>query len=298
MGAPAIVPPGSPPPRRGFDRGLAGRLPAPAYFVAGAVSQYLGAALAVTLFDALGASAVAWLRVASSGVVLWLLRGRPRWAGLAPRSRSMVVAFGAALAAMNLTYYLAIERLPLGTATAIEFSGPISVAALASRTPRAWAALAAAVAGVLLLAEVRWQASPDGVAFALGAAALWAGYIVLGQRVAGAAPNLDALAWSMLVGSLVIAPFGAVGVAAHVDALTLAVLGGCVLVGLASNVVPYTLDQVVLARLDRGQFALLLALLPATATAIGVVVLAERPSLAELAGIGLVILAVGVRPRR
>ena len=269
------------------------RVPAPAFFVAGAVSQYVGAALAVVLFDRLAPAGVAWLRVTFSGLLLaaWC---RPRPRGWTARHWRAVAAFGATLAAMNLCFYLAVDRLPLGTAVAIEFSGPVAVAAIGARSRRHFVALGLAAAGVLLMADVQWQASPGGVLLALAAAALWAGYIVLGRRVAsevvGGAGGLAGLTWSMLLGGLVIAPFGLPAVVG--GAATLAVLVGCAAVGVLSNVIPYGLDQLVLARLSTRQFALLLSLLPATATIVGAVLLGQVPRPAEAAGIGLVVAAV------
>jgi inner membrane transporter RhtA len=215
-----------------------------------------------------------------------------------------VAAFGVALAAMNLCFYLAIQRLPLGTAVAIEFSGPIAVAAWGVRRGRNVAALALAVAGVVLLADVRWEASPAGVGFALGAAALWAGYITLGSHVGGLAgpdavdgrpsgAGLDGLAAASLVGALAIAPVGLPAL----DGLTGPVVAACVLVGLLSNVVPYALDQLVFPRLAPSHFALLSTLLPATAAVTGALVLGQFPTAVEAVGIGLVIAAVAVTER-
>jgi inner membrane transporter RhtA len=196
---------------------------------------------------------------------------------------------------MNLMYYLAIDRLPLGTATAIEFTGPVVVAAGSSRTVRSGASVALAAAGGVVLADVQWQASASGVVFALAAAAGWAGYILLGHRVAHVGLGVGGLAVSMLVGAAVIAPFGAASASAALRSPELVAL--CVVVGLLSNVVPYVLDQIVLRELSEGAFALLLALLPATAAVVGAVALQQRPTGAELVGILLVTVAVAVRPR-
>ena len=147
--------------------GVADRLPAQALFVLGAISQYVGAALAVLLFASVPAAGVAWLRVVAAAAVLvaWRRPWRTRWT--AARLR-LTAAFGIALALMNLAFYLAIDRLPLGTAVAIEFVGPIAVAALGSRTRRDAFALVLAVAGVLALADVHLTGSPGGFALAVG----------------------------------------------------------------------------------------------------------------------------------
>jgi inner membrane transporter RhtA len=275
---------------RGGLSGSTGRLPPQGLFALGAVSQYCGSAFAVLLFDAVPAAGVAWLRVvaAAGALAAWRRPWRSRWNR---HSLGLVAGFGLALGLMNLCFYLAIDRLPLGTAVAIEFIGPISVAAVGSRTRRDALALALAVAGVVLLADVHVSGSPAGVAFALAAGAFWAAYVVLGHRVA-AEPDLrpqDGLAAGMAFGALALAPALVVPAApALVDPLLLL---ACVAVGLLSSVVPYALEQVAMTRLPRARFALLLALLPATAALVGLVVLGQVPSVAEVAGIGLVVLA-------
>ena len=170
---------------------------------------------------------------------------------------------------MNVTFYLAIDRLPLGTAVAIEFCGPIAVAALGSRTRRDVAALALATIGVLALADVHLAGSPGGLAFAVAAGVAWAGYIVIGHRMAadpGIRPQ-DGLALGMAIGAVGFAPaLVHAAVPALVDPVLLA---ACLAVGVLSSAVPYALEQVAMRRLPRARFALLLALLPATAAIVG-----------------------------
>ncbi|MDP9400965.1 MAG: EamA family transporter [Actinomycetota bacterium] len=254
----------------------------------------MGSALAVLLFAAVPAAGVAWLRVlaAAAALAAWRRPWRTRWT--VPRLR-LVAAFGAALALMNLAFYLAIERLPLGTAVAIEFCGPIAVAALGSRTRRDAAALALAALGVLLLADVHLSGSPAGVALAGAAGALWAGYIVLGHRVAAdrGIRAQDGLALAMVIGAAGLAP--ALAPAAVPALASPALLGACLLVGLASSVVPYALEQVAMSRLPRARFALLLSLLPATAAIVGAIVLGQVPGLLEAGGIALVVAASSLR---
>jgi inner membrane transporter RhtA len=270
------------------------RLPAHWLFVLGAISQYVGAALAVLLFASVPAAGVAWLRVVAAAALLvaWRRPWSTRWTG--PRLR-LVSAFGLALALMNLCFYLAIDRLPLGTAVAIEFCGPIAVAALGSRTRRDAAALALGAAGVLALADVHVAGSPGGFAFAAAAGALWAAYIVLGHRLAADArirPQ-DGLALGMAIGALGLAP---VLVSSAVPALSSpSLLAACLLVGVASSVVPYALEQIAMRRLPRARFALLLALLPATAAIVGAAVLGQVPGLVEAGGVTLVALAASLR---
>lgn len=270
------------------------RFPPQLLFIAGAVSQYIGSAFAVLLFERVPAAGVAWLRVAASAAVLVAWR-RPWHTAWTPRRALLVAAFGTVLAVMNLTFYLAIDRIPLGTAVAIEFSGPIAVAALGSRTRRDVLALLLATAGVLLLADTQIEGSPAGVAFAAAAGACWAGYVVLGHRVAadpGIRPQ-DGLAAGMLVGAVAIAPIAAApALAAAAEPL---VLAACIAVGLLSSVIPYALEQIAMVRLPRARFALLLALLPATAAVVGAVILGQLPSWAEAAGIALVVASASVR---
>jgi inner membrane transporter RhtA len=203
------------------------------------------------------------------------------------------VAFGIALAAMNLTFYLAIERLPLGTTVAIEFIGPILVAAIAVRGLRNLAALLVAMAGVAMLSKISVSGSALGVGLALAAGMFWAVYIVLAHQVARRGLGMTGLAAAMAVGTVAIAPLAAapaVESAGHGAVLLLAVGAG-----LLSSVVPYALDQVLLRRLSRGAFALLLSLLPATATIMGLVLLRQVPQPLEIVGIGLVVAAVVLR---
>ncbi len=264
----------------------------------GAVTQYVGAATAVGLFDRLGSPAVAWLRVLWSALALLVWR-RPRWRSIARRQRVDLVGFGVALGLMNLSFYLAIARLPLGTAVAIEFSGPIAVAALGSRHRADLVAVVLAAFGVALLADVQWAGNAAGVGFAFGSAAMWAGYILLGRRVSakGTSEGLDGLARSTAFAAVVLAPVGLTGLVAHgpLDGRFAWALLCCAVVALCSNVVPYALDQVVLARVSAPRFALLSTLLPVTAAVVGAVVLGQRPTVAESVGVGAVMVALAVR---
>lgn len=273
------------------------RIPAPALFVVGGLSMYVGAALAIGLFDRLSPPVVAVLRLVGAAVVLiiWRRPGRAAWRG---RRLGRAVAFGLATALMNLAFYEAIARLHLGTAVAVEFCGPVAVAALASRRARDVAAVVLAAGGVLLIADVRWSGSPAGVLWALAAAALWAAYIVLGKRVAGAGNGLDDMAVGFLVAAVLLSPVlvlgGPRGLGALADPLVLLVAVG---VGVLSSVVPYVIDQVVLRRVGQARFAVLLALLPATATAVGLAALGQVPGLGEALGIAAVVAAVALRSR-
>jgi len=277
----------------------AGRVPPHAYFFISAVFHYLGPACAVLLFSQVDVLGVAWLRIASAAAVFavwrrpWRLFGRQR-----PAQRWTLVALGAVLAAMNTLFYLAIARLPLGTVGAIEFLGPIALAAAGSRTRRNVAALALAVTGVYLLTDLRIAGEPLGFLFAFANCALFVLYIVLGHKIAqdGGTNGIDRLGAAMLVALVAITPFGIAGaLPAVVDAKLLAAGIG---VGICSSVIPYVCDQLAMARLPRATFALLLSLLPATATLIGLLVLRQLPAAVEIAGIGLVIAGVAIHRER
>ena len=255
----------------------------------GAVSQYLGAAVAAVLFDQLAPGGVALLRVLAAAAVIVALRRswRRRWQA---RELGLAAAFGVSLAAMNLCFYLAMDRLPLGNAVAIEFTGPVVVAALGARTLRSAGALVLAVAGVLVLAGVATDGTAPGVGFALLAGAFWSGYILLGHRVARSPASVDGLGLGMLAGAVAISPFGTAAVAGALGSPLVLALG--LATGLLSNVIPYRIDQAVMRRVDPHRFALLQALLPVTATIVGLAALSQVPSGQEALGIGLVIAAI------
>ncbi|MGV9713558.1 EamA family transporter [Gordonia sp. NPDC003424] len=271
------------------------KLMAPGLMILGATSMYVGAAIAVVLFDTLAPGTVAWLRIAGAAVVLlaWV---RPGWAAWRPSRLLLAGSFGLITAAMNIAFYEALARLPLGTTVALEFLGPVAVAALGSRTRRDAAALVLAVVGVLLIADVRWAGTPAGVLLALTAAACWAGYIVLGKRVARRGRGIEDLATGFAVAAVATSPLAlglgpAFAAGAPTARLLLAGLG----VGVASTAIPYALDQVVLARVGQAQFALMLALLPVTACVVGAVALGQIPQPVEAVGILAVAAAVAVR---
>jgi inner membrane transporter RhtA len=276
-------------------RSLATTLPAEAFFLVSAVFHYLGPSFAVLLFAHVAVLGVAWLRIASAAVIFAVWR-RP-WRGFAEldrHARRLIVAWGVVLALMNCSFYLAIARLPLGTVAAIEFLPVIVLAAIGSRTTRNVAALALAVAGVYMVTDVVLAGEPFGVALAFANAALFAAYIALGHRVAqqGAGAGIDALAAAMLIAAVVVTPIGGLAALPALGS-PLAVLAG-IGVGVSSSVIPYVTDQLAMARIRRSTYALLVSLLPATATVVGVVVLRQIPTIAQIAGVGLVMAAVGV----
>jgi inner membrane transporter RhtA len=271
------------------------RPPPHVYFVVSAIFHYLGPAFAVLLFARVDVLGVAWLRIASAALVFAAWR-RPwrTWARLNRDGTKLLVQWGAVLALMNCCFYIAIDRLPLGTVAAIEFLPVIALAALGARTPRNAAALALAVAGVYLLTGVRFEGEPLGVAFAFANAALFALYIVLAHRAAQhpAITGIDGLGLSMLIAAVAVTPIAGYAVLPALTDLTALLAGAGV--GISSSVIPYVADQLAMRELPRATYALMVSLLPATATVIGVVVLAQLPTAAELAGVGLVVAGVAL----
>jgi inner membrane transporter RhtA len=265
-------------------------MPPQGYFIVSAVFHYLGPAFAVLLFERLQPLGVAWLRIASAALLLGAWR-RP-WQTMRHEDRRTLMAWGAVLALMNCSFYLAIDRLPLGTVAAIEFLPVIALAAVGSRSLRNVVALSLAVAGVAMLSQVHLEGDPLGLALAFVNAGLFALYIVLGHRVAGAS-GIDGLAASMVLAAVAVTPIaGWAAVPAFTDP---AVLAAGVGVGICSSVIPYVSDQLAMAKLTRSGYALMVALLPATATVIGLLVLQQTPTHKELTGVALVIAGVALR---
>jgi inner membrane transporter RhtA len=271
------------------------RVPPHLWFVGSAVFHYLGPSFAVLLFAKVGVLGVAWLRIASAALVFSAWR-RP-WRILRDADRQTIlimVLLGACLAAMNSMFYLAISRLPLGLVAAIEFVGTIALALAGLRSPRNFLALALAASGVFVLTDVRWAADALGLAFAIVNAILFVIYVVLGHRIArrGAGTSIDRLGLAMLMALIFVMPVGLseAAVAFAAPMLLLAGIG----VGISSSVIPYVCDQLAMRKLPRSSYALMLAILPATATLIGALVLAQIPTLRDLIGIGLVMLGVAL----
>jgi inner membrane transporter RhtA len=270
------------------------RVPPHVFFVVSAVFHYLGPAFAALLFGRVDVLGLAWLRIASAAAVFAAWR-RP-WRllkSMSPSDRSKLVQLGLVLAAMNALFYLAIERLPLGTVGAIEFLGPLVLAALGVRSRRNLVALALAVGGVYLLTDIRIADEPLGFVFAFANAGLFVAYVVLGHGIAGrGGEGIDRLGLAMLSAVVWITPIGIVGAlpALVEPRLLLAGIG----VGICSSVIPYVTDQLAMARLTRSTFALLLSILPATAMVIGVLVLGQIPTAVEVAGVLLVVIGVAI----
>jgi inner membrane transporter RhtA len=253
--------------------------------VVASLSPQLGAALAFTLFDELGPAGAAFLRLFMAAVVL-LIVWRPRLSG----DLRLAAAFGSALGIMNLSFYEALSRIPLGAAMTIEFTGPLLVAVLGSRKALdiVWVILAAA--GIVLLVNPGGGSlDPVGVAFALVAAGCWAAYIYLNKRVGASFAGGSGLAIAMAVGALVVLPFGLIPAqAALVDP---GLLAAAFVVAMASSVLPYSLEIEALRRLPESVFGILMSLDPAFAALIGFLVLNQALAPRDLLAIAMVIVA-------
>ncbi|SDR25989.1 EamA family transporter [Thermostaphylospora chromogena] len=282
-------------PRPGeLARAAAGAIPPSGLVLLAVLSVQIGAGFAKDLFSQLPPSAVVFMRIATGALILGAFV-RPAWRGLSRSDLAVGAAFGATLGLMNLSFYEALARLPLGVAVAVEFIGPLSVAIATSRRRLdvLWVALAAT--GIALLAPWGEAADADwvGIGFALLAALFWAGYIVLSAATGRRFPGASGLSFAMLVSMVMIAPVGiASGGAALLDAEVL-LIGLCV--GLLSSVIPYSLELEALRRMPKKVFGILMSLEPAAAALAGLVILGEVLDLHEWVAIGCVIAAsVGV----
>jgi inner membrane transporter RhtA len=274
---------------------IAHSAPPHAWFGVSAIFHYLGPSFAVLLFPAVGVLGVAWMRIASAAAIFapWT---KP-WRTIKeadPRTRFLLIGLGACLAIMNTSFYLALDRLPMSLVAAMEFVGTIGVALYGLRTARNFTALALAVLGVFLLIDVKWSTDPIGLFWAFLNGALFVGYIVLGHEISqgGASGGVERLGAAMAMAFFFIMPIGFVQ-AAEAFTVPVLVLAG-VAVGACSSVIPYVCDQLAMSRLPRASFALMLALLPATATLIGVMVLAQIPSGQDMIGVLLVMSGVAI----
>jgi inner membrane transporter RhtA len=271
-----------------------GRVPPIGLVLTGVTSIQFGAALAATMFDDLGPGGTSLLRLMFAALVLMVL-WRPRVRGRAPRALRLVVLFGLTLGAMNLFFYEALERIPLGVAVTMEFAGPLGVAVATSRRrlDLFWAGLAAL--GIVLLSNPfgGQGLDPVGVVLILAAAACWAAYILIAQRATHVFDGSEGLALAMVVAALVpVIP----GIAEAGSALLqpdLVALGFGV--ALLSSVVPYSLETEALRRMPANVFGVLMSLEPGVAALAGFLVLGQALGVRELVAIGLVVAAsVGV----
>ncbi|MFD7814771.1 DMT family transporter [Streptomyces sp. NPDC059785] len=278
--APAAAPAGAP--RRG-SLGPVGLV------LAGGISVQFGGALAVSLMPRAGALGVVTLRLVVSAIVM-LLVCRPRLRGHSRNDWGTVVVFGLAMGAMNGLFYQAVDRIPLGTAVTLEVLGPLTLSVLASRRAinLVWAGLA--LGGVFLLGGGNFSGlDPAGVAFALGAGVMWAGYIIFSARTGRRFPQADGLALAMAVAAVCFLPLGIAESGAKLVNPTTLGLGAAV--AMLSSVLPYTLELLALRSLPASTFAVLMSLEPAIAAIAGFLVLDQALTAPEAAAIALVVAA-------
>jgi inner membrane transporter RhtA len=265
------------------------RASAVALVLGGIVSVQTGAALATELFDDLGPVGTVMLRLCFAAIVLTAI-WRPAVSALRGVHARDVVLFGIALAAMNTSFYAALDRIPLGIAVTLEFVGPLGIAfaATRNRADLLWAGLAAA--GILLL-------SPDlgdgldalGTGLALLAGAFWAAYIVLADRIGRAFSGGDGLALAMLVAAALMLPAGIAQGGADLLDPSLLAIGFAV--AILSSAIPYSFELEALRRLPRGTFGVLMSLEPAVAAAVGFIGLDQGLAATELLAVALIVIA-------
>ncbi|GGT27637.1 EamA family transporter [Nonomuraea spiralis] len=239
------------------------------------VSVQIGAAFAKDLFATLPPSAVVFLRIATGGLIMAAV-ARPKLKGLSWRDWAVGVGFGVTLALMNLSFYEALARLPMGVAVAIEFLGPLGVAVAASRRRLDLVWIGLAGLGVALLAPWGEPVSAGwwlGIGFALVAGAGWAGYILLSAAAGRRFPGTTGLSFAMIVSAVVIAPVGVTSGGADLLQPHLLLIG--LGVGLLSSVIPYSLELQALRRMPKHVFGILMSLEPAVAAMAGVLLLGE-----------------------
>lgn len=277
-----------------FNR-AAETVPPQAWFGVSAIFHYLGPSFAVLLFPTIGVLGVAWFRIASAALIFAPFT-KP-WKVFAEADREgklLLIGLGVCLAVMNTSFYLALDSLPMSLVAAMEFIGTIGVALYGLRTRRNFLALGLAVAGVFILIDVKWASDPYGLFWAVLNGALFVGYIILGHKAAqgGASGGVERLGAAMFIAFIVLMPIGFMQAVEAFGALNLVLAG--IGVGVCSSVIPYVCDQLAMSRLPRSSFALLLALLPATATIIAAIVLAQIPTTQDILGIALVMVGIAV----
>jgi inner membrane transporter RhtA len=267
----------------------ADRIPPTLLVVVAVSSLQFGAAFAKTIFDEVGPGGTVFLRVLFAAVVLVAI-WRPAVRGRTRADWRLIALFGLCLGAMNLAFYEAIERIPLGIAVTLEFVGPLGVAIAGSRRllDLAWVVLAAA--GIVLLSDFG-TADLDGlgVALALGAGTLWAVYILLSARMGRVFPDGSGLALAMVAAAAILAPFGVADAGAELLAPEVLAVGAAV--AILSSAIPYTLEMEALRRMPAGVFGVMMSIEPAVAALAGFIVLDEGLATRELVAILLVVAA-------
>lgn len=275
-------------------------VPAPLIFFTEGVIQYVGAGFAVTLFALMGPLTVAWLRTVFAAVLM--LAWRRPWGkrALTPSGYLWSCLFGTALVCMNMTFYEAIARLPLGTTVSVEFLGPVIFAAIGITGWLGKFSVLLAFSGVVMIGGLGLDMSnPDdrlGLFWALVAGGMWVAYMALGRKVAVLGRGIDSLSVGLIFGSFLQLPLAWPDI--HVAFSSWYVFGLALLMSLCSSFVPYILELVVLRDVSAAIFALLSALLPVTSLLVGVIMLQQFPSWAEVGGLILVSIAVALTYRR
>jgi inner membrane transporter RhtA len=273
----------------------AAAIPPHAWFGVSAIFHYLGPSFAVLLFPAVGVLGVAWFRIASAAVIFAAVTKPWKTIGAANgKTRMLLIGLGVCLAVMNTSFYLALDRLPMSLVAAMEFVGTIGVALYGLRTRRNLVALMLAVAGVFVLIDVKWSTDPLGLFWSALNAVLFVGYVVLGHKAAegGASAGVERLGAAMAIAFVILMPIGFAQAVKAFGAIELVLAG--IAVGLCSSVIPYVCDQLAMSRLPRATFALMLAILPASATIIAALVLTQIPSVADVVGVALVMVGIAV----
>jgi inner membrane transporter RhtA len=267
---------------------LTNRIPAAWLVVAGIISVQFGAAIAKDLFTLVPPTAMVWLRLMTSAIVL-LIMARPRLTGHSGRDWLIVLGFGVSLMIMNWSIYQSFARIPLGIAVTIEFLGPLTVAVVGSRRliDLMWVGLAGG--GVALLGLSRASLNFAGVGFALLAAVAWAGYILLSAQTGRRWPGLTGLAIASVVGAIVLAPPAIFEAGSRM--LNPTVLARGVGVGLLSSVIPYSFELIALRRIPPRVFGILMSLEPAAAAIAGMLVLGEFLTLIQWLAMACVVIA-------
>jgi inner membrane transporter RhtA len=271
------------------DAGLLARTPSAGLVVGAIASVQFGSAIAATLFHRVGPAGSVLLRLVSGTIVLVAL-SRPRLRGRSHRELVLAAAFGLVLAAMNLSFYEAINRIPLGIAVTIEFIGPLGVAVAGSRRKLDFLWVALAAAGILALTNGSGHGIDAlGVVLALTAGSLWATYILINARVGKAFPGGTGLALAMCVASVAILPIGVATGGSHLLEPRSLALGAAV--GMLSSAIPYSFEIEALRRIPVSVFGVLMSIEPAMAALAGLIVLGQGLGLRALLGISLVVAA-------
>jgi inner membrane transporter RhtA len=277
--------------------GVLGRAPSPALVLGGVASVQFGSAVATTLFHRIGPGGAVLLRLLTASLML-LAVWRPRLRTTNAHARLLAVAFGLVLAGMNLSFYSALHRIPLGAAVTLEFAGPLAVAVAGSRRARDLVWVVLALAGILALMRGGTHGlNGVGVALALLAGSLWGSYILISARVGQAFSDGSGLALAMCVGTLAALPIGLVQGGTHLVAPHVLLFGA--LVGLLSSAIPYSFELEALRRIATSVFGVLMSLEPAIAALAGFLILGQGLTARQLAGIALVVAAsIGASRRR